>query len=89
MDEDLNARVAELVPKFEGFYRNTGNMIALRSNGDRLDLREYHTRMGIRMPEDATDLRLSARFMASWMVGLNDDVEPTRLGPAVCVGFGR
>lgn len=78
MIEEVEARIAELVPQFESFYRRTGDMTALRTNGDRLDLREFHRRMNLRLPENAGDLRASAKFMASWMVGLNNDVEPTQ-----------
>lgn len=77
MIEEVEDRIAKLVPQFESAYKRTGNMVALRTNGDRLDMREFHRRNGLRMPDNADDLRLSARFMASWMVGLNNDVSPT------------
>lgn len=58
-------------------FQRTGDMVAIRQNGDRLSLRAMHARLNLRMPVTHSDVEFSARFFAQWASGMNSDVLPT------------
>jgi hypothetical protein len=71
------ARVSRLTHTLMDAYISTGDMVSVREDGARLSLRAYHNRENLRMPQTMDDLRLSARFLSQWSLGLNADVAPT------------